>query len=89
MTDPTTLKPLTPFRHVVQNILFLDVDEMKAITKLRIHSIRTIGLITHEILRDLNFADVISITLLQLKAYIVYHDFKIEDSTWLALNEDL
>ena len=89
MTDPTTPKPLTPFQHVVQNILFLDADEMKALTRLRIHSIRTIGLITHEILRDLNFADVISITLLQLKAYIVYHDFKIEDSTWLAFDENL
>ena len=89
MIDPTTPKPLTPFQHVVQNILFLDADEMKALTKVRIHSIRTIGLITHEILRDLNFADVISITLLQLKAYIVYHDFKIEDSTWLALDENL
>lgn len=59
----------------------MDTNDIKALTGLRIRGIRTIRRINHEILRDLNFADVISITLLELKAYIVYHKFNIDTAS--------
>ena len=80
---------MTPFQHICESILFLDTNDMRTLKTQRIRSIRSLGKISPAALTSMNFVDTITNTLLEIQAYIVYHDFKIDDATWLAFNEDL
>ena len=81
--------PPTLFQHIVDNILFLNMDEIQILKNHEINSIRSIGTMSYATLTSMNFAHVIAITLRQFQAYIVYHKFNITTATWLNFDEDL
>ena len=85
----SSTNPPTPFQHIIDNILFLDTNEIDTLMIHEINSIRSIGTMSSATLTSMNFADVITITLRQFQAYIVYHKFNIDTVTWLNFDEDL
>ena len=73
---------ITPFQHMCDNILFLHTDEMEILQTQRIRSIISLGNISPSALTSMNCVDAITNTLLENEAYIIYHDFEIDDATW-------
>ena len=80
---------MTPFQHMCDTILFLDIDEMINLQTQRISSIRSLGNMSPASLTSMIFVDAIANMLLKIQVYIVYHDFKTDDSTWLDFDEDV
>ena len=80
---------LTICQHMCDNILFFDTYDMRILQTQRIRHIRSLGNMSPTVLTSMDFVDEITNTLPEIQLYIVYHDFKIDDATWLVFDENL